>query len=133
LKQLALLLMIPVIARYDPCRGAFSTVAYRYLGLNLYRTIIHDGLIRTPLNAHPGRAPHAYCVPEPVDRGEEANSDDALDDQDAIRRLPPRLRYVIRRRFWDDLTFNDMAAEVGVKSEQGRQLLVSALGMLRND
>lgn len=68
---------------------------------------------------------------------EDADSDDPQSAGDrraaiqrAIGRLPARERFVIERIWWDDLTFREIGAMMGVSRERVRQIELAALRKL---
>lgn len=56
---------------------------------------------------------------------------DAIDVQDAMARLPPRLAWILRRRYYDGATLGTIGGEMGTSGAMVGQLHKRALAALR--
>jgi RNA polymerase sigma factor for flagellar operon FliA len=130
--------LLQALRSFDPDRGVSFLTFVRFR----VRGAIFDELRR----AHPmGRAALRRGVTVERRPGEELDSvDDHPVDAGLLRReqsahlhkavasLPPRLRYVITSRYFDERSVKDLAAEFGVSEPRVSKLHAKALSHLRN-
>jgi RNA polymerase sigma-70 factor (ECF subfamily) len=109
----------------------------------LYRIVVNacvDRSRRTLSDPAPADADDLAAVPDPVSSHEElfARRETARSVQDAVARLPPKLRAAILLRYFDDLSYSDMAVAlncsmgtVASRLSRGHRLLARTLAFLR--
>ena len=134
--------LMTAIRRYDPARGAWSTLACIWIRQALTRELRRDHVIRHPYHEEYGNAPKVGglgAAAEPVARyaGPLAAAIAAEEVADILARvadLEPRMATVIRKRFGLDggepMLLIDIGAEMGITRERVRQLQRDALETL---
>jgi RNA polymerase sigma factor (sigma-70 family) len=118
------------ILGFDPSRGlAFSTYAWPCIKHQLWRTVkTHTRLFCGERRALPGRD-----APDPATVWETQSIQRAL--QALVRRLPPRLEYVVVARYGlkgHSLFYRQIGTVLGLTGERARQLHSEALVWLRH-
>jgi RNA polymerase sigma factor FliA len=130
--------LLQALRGFDPDRG----VGFLFFAKLRIRGAIYDELRR----AHPmGRAALKRGVlverrpREEIDSVDDHPVDAGLLERErgvhlheAVDALPPRLRYVITSRYFDERTVKDLAAEFGVSEPRVSKLHAKALSLLRN-
>jgi RNA polymerase primary sigma factor len=132
---------------FDPARGVrFSAFAWHYLRATVFSALADSDFIRVPrhLPAEERQALRERLAPVSLfQRWQDGHREDAAApaapeaDEDlaavreAVEGLPPRLRRVIRLRYYDGKTLEQIGHAVGVTRERARQLVEQALEELR--
>jgi RNA polymerase sigma factor (sigma-70 family) len=126
--------LIKASRTYDPSVAAFSTWAYRIMGQMLSKELTsrHTDKRKTLDRAH------GFLMD---DKGREvlpeitSENKDAFEVQEAIQKiwakLDARERTVLRARFWDGKTFDELSAELGVSRARVQQIQIEALNKAR--
>lgn len=144
--------LLRAIAKYDPAKGCWSTVAYWWIRGALEKESRSDHLIRRPFARSYGDGPGVMWTDAPRGEREEgidlasphedpAAIAEAADEwasmETRIRALgerDPRMERIIRGRFGlggaEPMMMQPLADELGITRERVRQLEVQALNIL---
>jgi RNA polymerase sigma factor (sigma-70 family) len=124
------------ILGFEPSRGlAFSTYAFPCIKHQVWREVKAHTRFCSGRGSAAGECGFCECqTPDPAVVWEEATIRQAL--HDLVRRLPPRLRYVIVARYGLDghapSFYRHIGARLGLTGERARQLHTEALVWLRH-
>jgi RNA polymerase sigma factor (sigma-70 family) len=153
--------LMRALERFEPERGfTFATYATHWIRQAIGRAIMNGGrTIRIPVHEQdklrregqplpcatlsldaPIRGHEAHTLGDSI-AASELSPEDAVADAEtiksvavteaAIRALPERLQYIVRRRFFEDATLQAIGDELGMSRERVRQLERQALSQLR--
>jgi len=127
------------ILGFDPWRGlAFSTYAFVCIKHQIWRAVKADSRFYSERVVRVGLRELTACADDPVGKPEMVWEQGAIYQalHDLIRRLPRRLRYVIRARYGlngdQPALYRHIGARLGLTGERGRQLHTEALVWLRH-
>lgn len=126
---------------YDPAKGRLSTYSFLWMRTFCCRAMRRQNVrIRTPSDLwgppYEGAAP-SRTLESMLPSHATAPDDEASAHQlsaallERIETLPPKLQHVIRGRFYEDQTLQEIGLELGVSRERVRQLECEALHLLR--